>query len=305
MGAPCAWLAQESRDAVTLPSAEPSEISQPDARVEPASSPEAQPVPGSQHFRALFGLIVIWASFYLVAMAQNFSFNRIDIDLGGAGASNPRREFMAGLNVADKAMIPVQSLKFHQTPRREVMSHLLSRVGMSGDADGLELISEAPASFHLIEMPLSALIRTIIDDPTVGFSLHGKTVEFFAQRLDAGDPDSGELGSFFWFAQAELSNEPSVLFPAEGSDLWAIVSIEPPATLGEEPARWNVRAELRRGTMRARGQTAFDLSGKAELDFTIGGDVRLVVQGRNSGSAADADSPSNMQCTISIELVDP
>lgn len=289
---------------MTPTSAEPPETSETYARVDSASSTEAQSPPVSQHFKALFGLIVIWASFYLVAMAQNFSFNRIDIDLGGSGTSNLQREFMAGLNVAEKAMIPVESFKFHQTPRREVMSHLLSRVGMSGDAAGLELISEAPASFHLTEMPLSALIRTIIDDPTVGFSLNGRSAQFFTQRLDADDPGSGELGKFFWFAQAELSDEPSVFFPAEGSDLWAIISIQPPATLDETPARWSVMAELRRGAMRARGQAAFDLSGKAELNFTIGSDVRLVVQGRNSGSVGDADSPSIMQCTISIDLAD-
>lgn len=255
---------------------------------ESAEEGRAAPKPSSSSsFKILLGLVVVWGSLYLVALAQTISFNEISINLGGSGKGQPKRAFVAGLNVRDKVAAPMD-MRFHQTPTRQIVKLALSQAGVSAEEGDLALIPDRPKSPSLSQKPLYYLLHSVIDDPEIGFSLESRQAHFFKQTIKNADPAVGLLRTFDWEATVPLRDEPTLFFPSIRSDLWVLLSVRRPAA-GLGPSDPRVSVEIWRGGEEiATGEGALGPANRVNLEFSAGGKVLVSIEPAPAEPAADA-----------------
>lgn len=238
----------------------------------------SQGAAGGGAVRMLFGLMVVWGSFFLVALAQDYSYNEIRFDLGNAGASWRPRAFLAGLDVRDKITMPVESLTFHDKSPRETVALLLGRVGLSVSEQDLELLSEEKRNVKLTGSPYYQALNTLIDDPAIGFSLSAEKARLFSQRIKNVEPALGELRQFDWEARVELGENPTVLIPAARSDLWCLFAVAP-RPVGPGSAYPRIAVEIWRGARRvASGEGVLGEDHIASLNFSAQGTIILTIE---------------------------
>lgn len=253
---------------------------------------------GSSAARSMLGLAVVWGVLYLLAYAQKLSENDISFGVEPAtGRSARRASLYSALDVRQKVMLP-GDVRFHQAPGRQIVKLLLQGSGMRVSDAGLALISDKPRSIEERGKPLYELLHTIIDDPAVGFALRSKEAFIFRQKLENTEPATGPLRQFEWQAIVDVSVEPTVLFPAGRSDLWAIISVPPPST-DESKNEQRFAVEIwRSGRPEAMAEGVLGPNKKAQLSFSSEGTVLVTIE--EPGGEPAPPSPNGAPYRIRI-----
>ena len=237
------------------------------------------PFSPSSPLASLFGLAVIWGSFYLIVLAQNISSNEIHLDTERTGPVWGG-EALTALDVRVKVRMPVDEFVLDNTSPRRIIKGLLHQAGITVEDSDLEWISDEEKYLNLTKLSLHAWLHAVIDDPEVGFSLRAREAQFFKQVLKDTTPPVGPLRQFDWTGKGvQLAAAPTIIFPSSNrSDLWFLFRLLPPGN-GSTQTASVIEVEIRRGEDRrlailegligADGKATFSFAAAVSLLITI------------------------------------
>lgn len=258
------------------------------------STPHHDPTPGppvrsgadSPTTTTLFGLVVVWGAFYLMAIAQNISNNEMTLGfsraLDSGGEAWRRERFLAAMDVHSIAMLPIDTLNIVRMSPRQITRQLLRHARIGFSEDELELISDEPTNISLAREPFHRVLHAVIDDSKIGYALQSRRIRFFPQKLENAEPTGGPYRQFQWEAILELSPEKTVVFPSNQTDLWLFLSLRLPSRGGVlgEPI---LAVEIWRDSEQiSAGEGALGEDNRAMLSFSSGGAMVVNVEGLES-----------------------
>jgi hypothetical protein len=252
---------------------------------------------------ALGGLVIVWLSFYLVAMAQSWSSNKVRIQLGPRGEPSRLETLIADLGPRAKGLLTLDRVQFLQASPRAVLEQALREAQLDiSDAD-LARVTDQPRPIHLPRQPLYRTIRELIDNPSIGFLLQRNQIRLIDQRNEESPATDSSATQMTWEGVVELTDEPSALFPFPGTGLSLLLSIHPALSMAVWPDPM-LRVEIWRGGRRlASGQSAFGPEMKSNLEMVSQGSARVSVEGlrEEAGSETDRSAPSFYRARITVE----
>jgi len=240
----------------------------------------------------LFGLLVVWGSLYLVAIAQNISYAP---PRGGAAAVTPPQASSSlmpqpaapdSLPVSSMLM-PVENLNLREIPARQVVKDLLYKAHLHISPQELDKIGAEARDVHFENKPLYACLYSTLGEDGLGLMVVDDQVRFIPQQVTHKYPDQGPLEQFHWDADLLLADRTVSLFPSGRSDFWVRLRLLPPMNAGGEDYR--IAFEIFRGPVReGSGEALLPAPGAGSLRFVTASTLRLRIENRGEvGTSAD------------------
>lgn len=269
--------------------------------------PEAQPDAEASHspLLILFGLLVVWGSLYLVAIAQNISYAP---PAGGAVppvAAQPSSGMMSqssgpeSLPVSSMLM-PVENLSLREIPARQVVKDLLYKAHLHIAPQELDKIGAEARDVHFENKPLYECLYSTLGEDGLGIMVSGDRVQLIPQQVTHKYPDQGPLEQFHWDADLLLGGRAVSLFPSGRSDLWVRLRLLPPAA-GD--GNYRIGFEIFRGPVReASGEAILPAPGAGSLRFVTDSTLSLRIENRAEVGASVDESTGEFPIGVSLQL---
>lgn len=243
----------------------------------------------------LFGLLVVWGSLYLVAIAQNISYKQ-PAQAAAAGSPAPpaasapfASETTPESLPVSSMLMPVENLSLREIPARQVVKDLLYKAHLHIDPKELDKIGAEVRDVHFEDKPLYACLYSTLGEDTLGLVVVEDQVRLIPQQVTDKAPDRGPLEQFHWDADLILSGRPASLFPTGRSDLWVRLRLLPPSGAGNGELR--VAFEVFRGTVReGSGEAILPEPGSGSLRFVAGSRLSLRIENRGEVGASEQDA---------------
>lgn len=254
----------------------------------------------------LFGLLVVWGSLYLVAVAQSISYappagsNTVLPTGGGTSALMRQSSFPDSLPVSSMLM-PVENLSLKEIPARQVVKDLLYKAHLHIAPQELDKIAAEARDVHFENKPLYECLYSSLGEDGLGFMVVDDMVVLIPQQLTHQVPDQGPLEQFHWEADLLLGDQAASLFPSGRSDLWVRLRLLPPsATEGEA---FRIAFEIFRGSGRESfGEAILPAPGAGSLRFVTGSTLSLRIENRSEVGASAEEGTREFPVGVSLKF---
>ncbi len=231
--------------------------------------------------RTLAGLMIVWASLFLVIMSNKLSDTELTLRIPGVDPLHPGPSLARLLEPRNTLLMSLGKLHLQASPR-DALLNLAHEVGFTLDPETLSKadVKDKTTSIRIQNIPLYQAIHQLLDDPGKGFALVDRTLLVYPQSLVLKTPVGGstEGQSLDWKASMRLARQQTLIVPSGASDIWFTI------TLANNPADAsgaldNVQVEVwKGGEWLTMVKGALDEHGSAQLNLTTVGRVTFSIQ---------------------------
>lgn len=249
----------------------------------------------------LFGLVVVWGSLYLVAIAQNLSYAPNPVVVVAtpaplAGPPLPGESAPAGSMLA-----PVESLSLKEVPARQVVKDLLYKAHLHVSPAELDKISSEATDLHVEGRPLYECLYSASGQEDLGWTVLDNEVRLVDQVVTHQFPDSGPLEQFNWEVEVDVFPRPLSLFPSGRSALWLKLWLIPPDSPDAGAGR--IAFEVYRGAVReASGEALLPPPSGAAIRFIPSNQLGLRIENRTPAPAEGAGAPPPVRVAARLQV---
>lgn len=236
--------------------------------------PAAAPVEGSPDrarradpaLGSLAGLGVLWGALMLVFQAHMESNAFLRIEWLSPEDVRHQHEMLRAVQPHIALMQPF-SMNAWDTSRREALRNVASFLDLRIDEATLSRISTEATNLSFDHARLDHVLHALIDDERLGFSLEGRRLRLFDQRLrrPPAGPDSRSLD---WEAELALNSAWLMIVPTADSDLRLALRL-PGRIEGADRMGEMLEVEIWRGTSQiSAARTVLDANGNARVSLS-------------------------------------
>lgn len=186
------------------------------------ASPDALSPKLDSPLRTLLGLIVLWGSLVLIFSAHRFSesYIRLETPIGIKNSASLDQSILQSLDPRVELLLPF-SMYLGGTSPRQALANIAAHVGFTiSEEDLKELSGKEIRTIHYENLPLYKALYDLIQKPSLGFAIQGRTIKIIKQKLE--EETGGKAGhgiNFGWKAELELSKDPLLIIPTGKTDV--------------------------------------------------------------------------------------
>lgn len=257
----------------------------------------------------LFGLLVVWGSLYLVAIAQNISYappRRAPVASAlpsGASSLLPQPSKPDSLPVSSMLM-PVENLNLREIPARQVVKDLLYKAHLHITPQELDKIGAEARDVHFENKPLYECLYSTLGEDGLGLMVVDDEVRLIPQQVTHKLPDQGPLEQFHWDADLLLADRIVSIFPSGRSDLWIRLRLMPPP--GPNVGETRIAFEIFKGSVReGSGEALLPDPGAGALRFVAGSTLSLRLENRGEVGSQAEKAAREFPLGVSLQFQSP